>query len=94
MKFSYLEDIHKQWHDVLVISRTIEHDDKKYHIIGMTAGDNVKLHIIEPYTETENYFSGTKGVRSQRKILRKQRERMAAVPPDTSKIPAELFLIP
>lgn len=75
MKFSYLEDIHKQWHDVLVIGRTIEHDDKKYHIIGMTAGDDVKLHIIEPYTETENYFSGTKGVRSQRKILREQRER-------------------
>lgn len=75
MKFSYLEDIHRQWHDVLVIGRTIEHDDRKYHIIGMTAGDKVKLHIIEPYTETENYFSGTKGVRSQRKILRGQRER-------------------
>lgn len=73
MKFSYLEDIPRQWHDVLVIGRTIEHDGRKYHIIGMTAGNAVKLHIIEPYTEPGNEIPGTKGVRNQRKILKEQR---------------------
>ena len=36
MKFSYLEDVHKVWDDILVIGKTIKRDNKRYHIVGMT----------------------------------------------------------
>ena len=54
MKFQYLEAFHKNWNDILVIGRTIEQDDKRYHIAGMTLADESKLYIIEPYSGPEH----------------------------------------
>ena len=48
MRFSWLESAVKKWKDILVIGRTIERDGKKYHIIGMTMGEEANLYIIEP----------------------------------------------
>lgn len=70
MKLLYLEDVHKMWDDILVIGKTIERDDKKYHIVGMTLADEAKMYIIEPYSEPENCRNKIKGVRTQRKILK------------------------
>ena len=70
MKFQYLECFYKNWKDILVIGRTIERDDKKYHIVGMTLADEAKLYIIEPYSEPEYYNHRIKGVRNQRKIMK------------------------
>lgn len=75
MKFLYLEDANKTWNDILVIGKTIERDNKKFHIVGMTLGDEAKLYIIEPCNEPEDYYSNkTKCVRNQRKILKENRE--------------------
>lgn len=74
MKFLYLEDVHKMWNDILVIGKTIERDNKKYHIVGMTLGDEAKLYVIEPYNETENDGNKIKGVRNQRRIQKEHRE--------------------
>ncbi len=54
MQLSYLEEIPNEWHKLLVIGRTIERDDKKYHIIGMTIGECANLYILEPFTEPEH----------------------------------------
>lgn len=70
MKFSYLEDAYKKWDDILVIGKTIERDNKKYHIVGMTLADEAELYIIEPFKEPEDCRHRTKGVRNQRKILK------------------------
>ena len=70
MKFQYLEAFHKNWRDILVIGRTIERDDKRYHMVGMTLADEAKLYIIEPYSEPEHYSHRSKGVRNQRKIMK------------------------
>ena len=70
MRFSYLEGFYKNWRDILVIGRTIERDDKKYHIVGMTLADEAKLYIIEPYSEAEHDNHRTKGVRNQRRIMK------------------------
>ncbi len=69
MKFSYLEDAHEQWSDVLAIGRTIERDGKKYHMVGMTLGESAELYIIEPYEEQENRHR-RKGMRNQRRLLK------------------------
>lgn len=53
MRFSRLESVVKKWKDILVIGRTIERDGKKYHIIGMTMGEEANLYIIEPYEHQE-----------------------------------------
>ena len=74
MKLSYLEDVHKMWNDILVIGKTMERDNKKYHIVGMTLGDEAKLYIIEPCNEPENESNKIKGVRNQRKIQKEHRE--------------------
>ena len=74
MNFLHLEDIHKMWNDVLVIGKTIERDNEKYHIVGMTSGDETKLYIIEPYSEPENYSQEIKGIRNQRKIQKEYKE--------------------
>lgn len=74
MNFSYLTDVHKKWNDILVIGKTIERDNKKYHIVGMTLADEAKLYIIEPYNEPENDSHRKKGVRNQRKIQKEHRE--------------------
>ena len=70
MKFQYLEGLYKNWRDILVIGRTIERDGKRYHIVGMTLGDEAKLYIIEPYSEPEHFSHRPKGVRNQRKIMK------------------------
>ena len=88
MKFQYLEGFHKNWKDILVIGRTIERDDKKYHIVGMTLADEANLYIIEPYSEPEYYNHKTKGAHN---IPLKGCVIQTAVFPDTSTIPAELF---
>ncbi|MCH5273503.1 MAG: hypothetical protein J1E35_07500 [Lachnospiraceae bacterium] len=74
MKFSYLENCYKQWNDILVIGKTIERNNKKYHIVGMTLADEAKLYVIEPYNGAENYSDKIKGVRNQRKLLKENRE--------------------
>lgn len=53
MNFSILKSHHKKWRDILVIGKTIERDNRKYHIVGMTLSEEAKLYIIEPCTETE-----------------------------------------
>lgn len=73
MKFSYLEDAHEQWSDVLAIGRTIERDGKKYHMVGMTLRETAELYIIEPYEEQENRHR-RKGMRSQRRLLKENEE--------------------
>lgn len=74
MKFLYLEDVHKMWNDIIVIGKTIERDNEKYHIVGMTLGDESKLYIIEPYIEPEAYGNKRKGVLNQRKMQKEYRE--------------------
>ena len=74
MKFSYLEEAHEKWSSILVIGRTIERDGEKYHIVGMTLGDEAKLHIIEPYHEPEHSGRSKRGIRNQRKILKENEE--------------------
>lgn len=73
MNFSSLENFHQKWRDILVIGKTIERDNKKYHIIGMTLSDEAKMYIIEPYMETES--KSRKGVRTQRRTLKEQEEK-------------------
>ena len=53
MNLSCLEEIPTQWERILVIGRTMERDKKKYHIIGMSAGSELRLYIIEPFHEPE-----------------------------------------
>ena len=43
MKLLYLEDVYKTWNDILVIGKTIERDNKKFHIVGMILGDEEKI---------------------------------------------------
>lgn len=72
MNFLYLEEVYREWNDILVIGKTIERYNKKSHIIGMTLEDELKLYIIEPYNEPENFNNRKKGVCNQRKILKEQ----------------------
>lgn len=73
MKFTYIENAHKMLNDILVIGKTIERDNKKFHMIGMTLADEARLYIIEPYNEPMNYGSKIMGIRNQRKILKASR---------------------
>lgn len=75
MNLGYLEYIHKKWRDILVIGRTIEHEGRQYHILGMTLAEEAKLYIIEPYERKEEK-EGLKrqGPRNQRRLLREQEE--------------------
>lgn len=73
MKFAYLEGFHKNRKDILVIGKTIEHDNRKYHMIGMTLADEAKLYIIEPYSEPENISHRTKGVHTHRQLQKEHR---------------------
>ena len=70
MKLLYIENALQNWQDILVIGKTIERDNGKYHIIGMTMTDEAKLYIIGPYHEPEIDSNRKKGVCSQRKILK------------------------
>lgn len=57
-----------------MIGKTIERDNKKYHIVGMTLSEEAKLYIIEPYTEPENRPRPGKGVKNQRKTQKENDE--------------------
>lgn len=72
MNFSFLEDVHQKWRDILVIGKSIERDNKKYHIVGMTLSDVARLYIIEPYNELANENKAKKGSRSLRRLLKEQ----------------------
>ncbi len=73
MKFSYLEDCHKTWREILVIGRTIERDGEKYHLIGMTLSDTANIYILEPYKESDHITKKRKGILNHRRVL-KERE--------------------
>ena len=73
MKFLYLENFYKEWRDILVIGKTMERDDRKYHIVGMTLEDEMKLYIIEPYSEPDNNSHIRRGARNQRRIMKENR---------------------
>ena len=85
MNFSFLEGFHTTWRDILVIGKTIERDNQKYHIVGMTLSDEAKLYIIEPYTETES--PRKRGVCNIRKMLK------AHDVPDTSYLHCSAFYL-
>lgn len=73
MNFSFLESFHQKWKDILVIGKTIERDNKKYYILGMTLSELSKeanLYIIEPYKELETKYQTKKGIRNQRRLLK------------------------
>lgn len=74
MQLSYLEGIPSEWQRVLVIGRTAEHNGKNYHIIGMTSGDKLQIHILEPFEEPEPPSRGRKNTGNQRKRLKEHRE--------------------
>ena len=78
MNFSFLEYMHKKWRDILVIGKTIERNNKNYHIVGMTLAEEAKLYIIEPCNEPEHaYKYSGKAVCSQRKMLKGKEENEA-----------------
>lgn len=68
--YGYLQNVKTNKGDILVIGKTIERDNKKFHIVGMTLGDEAELYIIEPYNEPENDGNRKMGVCNQRKILK------------------------
>lgn len=74
MNFLPLEDAHRTWREILAIGRTIERNDKKYHMVGMTLADEAKLYILEPYEEPEHRPHRRRGPRNQRRILKEQEE--------------------
>lgn len=72
-----LEDFYKKWKEILVIGKTIERNNKKYHLIGMTLSEKeneAKLYMIEPYTEPKQNIHKKKGICNQRKILKEHEE--------------------
>ncbi len=75
MNFALIENFHQKWRDILVIGKTIERDNKKYHIVGMTLADEAELYIIEPYIESENSSKPKKSTRSLRGRLREQEQK-------------------
>lgn len=74
MQFSYLEEIPNEWRHVLVIGRTIAREGQKYHIVGMTSGDTLRLYILEPFREPDVFRQRKKVPCRQRKLLKEQRE--------------------
>lgn len=74
MQLSYLEEIPSEWRRVLMIGRTAEHNGKKYHIVGMTSGDKLQIHILEPFEEPEPPARRRKNAGNQRKCLKEHRE--------------------
>lgn len=74
MNFSFLEGYHKAWQDILVIGKTIKHDNGNCHIIGMTLSDEANLYLLEPYSRPENTDKPKKGIRTQRRSLRENED--------------------
>lgn len=85
MNFAYLDEVHQKWKDVLVIGRTIERENRKYHIIGMTAGEEMQLYILEPYQECETEQYKRKRVLNRRQLQKVSRAAEACFP-DCSEI--------
>jgi len=76
MQLSYLEEIPNEWHRLLVIGRTIERNNEKYHIIGMTMGEDTNLYILEPFSEpARRRQRARRNHRAQLKQHEEQRER-------------------
>ena len=75
MQLSYLEGIPSDWQRVLVIGRTVEHNGKKYHIVGMTSGDKLQLHILEPFEKPEPPARRRKNSGNQRSRLKEHNEK-------------------
>lgn len=73
MNFSYLTNAHQTWKQTLIIGKTIEREEKKYHIIGMTLdGEKTAfLYILEPFSEPPLPKNGKS--RSHRASLKTQR---------------------
>jgi len=74
MNFLTLESFHTKWRDILVIGKTIERDNKKYHILGMTLSEEAKLYIIEPYGEPENRRKPPRGIKNHRRSQKENDE--------------------
>lgn len=74
MNFSYLENCHQTWCDILVIGKTIERDGEKYHMIGMTLSDTANLYLLEPYKESDHIAKKRKGILNQRRVLKEQED--------------------
>lgn len=72
MNFSFLEDFHTTWRDILVIGKTMERDSRKYHIVGMTLSHEARIYIIEPHVEPE--VRKRKGILNQRSMLKEHEE--------------------
>lgn len=71
MNFLSLENTHKKWREILVIGKTTEQNNEKYHIVGMTLEDEVKLYILEPCKEAEHsQQKKRKNPSNQRKMLK------------------------
>lgn len=51
MNFSFLEQWHQSWREVLVIGRTVEWEGQTCYMLGMTLAESAQLHILEPYQE-------------------------------------------
>ena len=75
MQLSYLEGIPSEWQRVLVIGRTVEHNGKKYHLVGMTSGDKLQLHILEPFEKPEPPARRRKNSGNQRSRLKEHNEK-------------------
>lgn len=74
MNFLDLEDLHKKWQEILVIGKTIERNNEKYHIVGMTLEEEARLYIIEPYQRAEEFERKRRGRNNQRKLLKEHDE--------------------
>jgi len=74
MRFSDLEDACIKYREILVIGKTIEHDGKKCHIVGMTFAEGANLYIIEPFHEMEVLKRRSKSGGNMRKRLKEQRD--------------------
>lgn len=72
MQLSYLEEIPNEYQKVLVIGKTIKRDGQKYHIVGMSSGRTVQLHILEPFLEKERARPVRRRSVRQRRQLKEQ----------------------
>ena len=79
MQLSYLEEIPNEYQKVLVIGKTIERDGQKYHIVGMSSGRTVQLHILEPFLEKERARPVRRRSVRQRGQLKEQGDRKSVV---------------
>jgi len=67
MNFSFLEQWHQSWRDVLVLGRTVEWEGQTCHILGMTLAEGAKLYVLEPYQEKRSRRSANRSYRRRLK---------------------------